>query len=179
MNGVAPTAAIQGPAGSLLSSRALDAATWDGLLRDAEVLDGPVGRTPLLAGRRFGMLFLASSLRTRTSFEIASHDLGAHAVFLAPGGGLWGLETGDGVVMDGDAAEHVKEAVGVLSRMVDALGVRVFARLEDADVDAREDVLASIARAATVPVLNLESAADHPHQAQKPQALELQTRVPR
>ena len=152
------------PDRSLLSLRTLSSADWNRLLEDAEVLRGPRGREPLLKGKRFGMVFYNSSLRTRTSFEVASFDLGAHAVYLQVGGGLWQLEHRDGVVMDGDAAEHVKEGVGVLSRLVDGLGVRTFARMTDADDDAREPVISAFARAATVPVWNLESAMDHPHQ---------------
>jgi N-acetylornithine carbamoyltransferase len=110
------------------------------------------------------MLFFQSSLRTRVAFEVACFDLGAHAVHLQVGGGLWKLEHRDGVRMDGDAAEHVKEGVGVLSRLLDGLGVRSFANLVDAADDARDPVLRAVARAATVPVLSLESALDHPHQ---------------
>ena len=147
-----------------LSLRTLPAADWQRLLADAETLAGPRGRERLLAGRRFGMVFYNSSLRTRTSFEVACFDLGAHAVYLQVGGGLWQLEHRDGVVMDGDAAEHVKEGVGVLARMVDGLGLRSFAGLKDAADDAKEPVLHAVARASSVPVLNLESAMDHPHQ---------------
>ncbi len=152
------------PDRSFLSLRTLPQADWLRLLEDAEILSGPRGREPLLRGRRFGMVFYNSSLRTRTSFEVGCFDLGAHAVYLQVGGGLWKLEHRDGAVMDGDAAEHVKEGVGVLSRMVDGLGLRTFAGLEDAAEDARDPVLHAVARAASVPVLNLESAVDHPHQ---------------
>lgn len=148
----------------LLDLRTLPAAEWNGLLERAEVLAGPEGRRPLLAGRRLGMLFFNPSLRTRTAFEVACFDLGAHAVSLQVGGNVWGLEHRDGVVMDGDKAEHVKEGLGVLSRMLDGLGVRCFAGLKDAAEDSRDELLAAIARAATVPILNLESAMDHPHQ---------------
>jgi N-acetylornithine carbamoyltransferase len=148
----------------LLDLRTLPAAEWNGLLERAEALAGPEGRRPLLAGRRLGMLFFNPSLRTRTAFEVACFDLGAHAVSLQVGGNVWGLEHRDGVVMDGDKAEHVKEGLGVLSRMLDGLGVRCFAGLKDAAEDSRDELLAAIARAATVPVLNLESAMDHPHQ---------------
>jgi N-acetylornithine carbamoyltransferase len=110
------------------------------------------------------MVFFQPSLRTRTAFEVAAFDLGAHAVHLQAGAGLWGIEHRDGVRMDGEAAEHVKEGFGVLSRMLDAVGVRCFAAMKDASDDAKEPVLSAIARAATVPVLNLESAMDHPHQ---------------
>ena len=147
-----------------LSLRDLPRDDWNRLLADAETLSGPRGREPLLRGKRAAMVFYNSSLRTRTSFEVACFDLGAHAVYLQVGGGLWQLEHKDGVVMDGDAAEHVKEGVGVLARMVDALGVRSFAGLKDAADDAKEPVITAIARASSVPVLNLESAMDHPHQ---------------
>lgn len=149
----------------LLSLRDLDTSTWHALLEDAERLAGTrrVGHAPL-EGRRFGMLMMNPSLRTRTAFEVACHDLGAACVSLSPGNGLWALETRDDVVMDGAAAEHVREAIGVLGRMVDGLGVRAFAELRDARVDASEPVLSAIAAASSVPVLNLESAVDHPHQ---------------
>jgi N-acetylornithine carbamoyltransferase len=123
------------------------------------------------------MVFFNPSLRTRTAFEVASFDLGAHAVYLQVGGGLWNLEHRDGVRMDGDAAEHVKEGFGVLARMVDGVGVRVFAGLKDAAEDAREPVLRAISRASPVPVLNLESAMDHPHQGLA-DALALRRRFP-
>ncbi|MCB9896819.1 MAG: N-acetylornithine carbamoyltransferase [Planctomycetes bacterium] len=150
---------------SLLVQRDLDDAAWDALLAASELLAGDRGRRPLLAGLRFAMLFLAPSLRTRTAFEVACHDLGAHAVPLQPGEGSWTLEHRDGVVMDGAAAEHLREAVGVLARMVDGIGLRAFAGLRDAADDLAEPVLAAAARASGVPLLNLESALDHPHQA--------------
>ena len=93
--------ALPFPDRSFLSLRTLGRADWNRLLEDAEVLRGPRGREPLLKGKRFGMVFYNSSLRTRTSFEVASFDLGAHAVYLQVGGGLWQLEHRDGVVMDG------------------------------------------------------------------------------
>ena len=148
----------------LLDLRSLPQAEWNGLLERAATMAGPDGRRPLLAGRRIGMLFFNPSLRTRTACEVACFDLGAHAVSLQVGGNVWKLEHRDGVVMDGDAAEHVKEGIGVLSRMLDGLGVRCFAGLTDAAEDARDPLLHAIARAASVPVLNLESAMDHPHQ---------------
>ncbi len=152
------------PLRHLLSLRDVDAAEFRGLLSDAEVLAGPRGRAPLLSGRRLGMVFFQSSLRTRVAFEVASLDLGAHAVHLQVGQGLWRLEYRDGVVMDGDAAEHVKEGIPVLGTMLDLLGVRSFARLEDAAEDRRDPVIRSVAAASRVPVLSLESAMDHPHQ---------------
>jgi N-acetylornithine carbamoyltransferase len=151
---------------------------WNRLLELGETLAGPRGREPLLKGRRFAMVFYNPSLRTRTSFEVASYDLGAHAVYLQVGGGLWQLEHRDGVRMDGAAAEHVKEGIGALSTMVDGIGVRVFAGLADATEDAKDPVLHAIARASPVPVWNLESAMDHPHQGMA-DALTVRRRFPR
>ena len=142
----------------------LDDGDFDGLLALAEELAGAAGRLPLLAGARAAALFLAPSLRTRTSFEVACCDLGAHPVVLQPGQGMWGLEHRDGVPMDGAAAEHVREAVPVLGTMVDALAVRAFAGLLDAADDAADPILAAVVGCSSVPVLNLESAVDHPHQ---------------
>jgi N-acetylornithine carbamoyltransferase len=148
----------------LLSLRDLPAPRWERILALAETLSGRDGRRPWLRGKRLGMVFYNPSLRTRTAFEVACYDLGAHAVYLQVGGGLWVLEHRDGVRMDGEAAEHVKEGFGVLGRMLDGVGVRVFAALKDAGEDAKEPVLSAIARASSVPVWNLESATDHPHQ---------------
>lgn len=161
----APSAASALAERHLVSTAGLSDAHWQRLLDDAEALAGDAGRRPLLAGARFGMLMLASSLRTRTSFEVACHDLGAHAVSLAAGQGSWGLEVRDDVVMDGEQAEHLREAVGVLSRMVDGLGLRAFATRSHVDEDVDEPVFRAALRAASVPLLNLESAGDHPHQA--------------
>jgi len=152
------------PPWHLLSLRDVDRATWNDLLGHAEVLAGPRGREALLAGKRFGMVFFNPSLRTRTAFEVACFDLGAHAVNLSVGGGLWSLEHRPGVVMDGPHAEHVNEGFGVLSRLLDGLGLRAFASLQDAAEDARDEVLRAAAAASRVPLLSLESAADHPHQ---------------
>ena len=121
--------------------------------------------TDTARGRALGLLFFSPSLRTRTSMEIAAAHLGAVSTVLTPGAGTWNLETRDGVVMDGDRAEHVREAAGVLSRYVDALGVRAFATLTDAGADRTDAALHAIVDAATVPVVNLESARWHPCQA--------------
>lgn len=119
----------------------------------------------VLSGRLLGMVFFNPSLRTRTSFEAAMLRSGGHAIVLDVGtGDVWKLEDRDGVVMDGDRAEHVREAVPVLSRYVDALAVRTFAGLADLDEDERDPVMNAFRDHATVPVLNMESAREHPFQ---------------
>lgn len=116
-------------------------------------------------GKVLGLLFFNPSLRTRTSFETAMLRLGGHAIPLDVGGGVWKLETRDGAVMNGDRAEHIVEAARVLSRYVDALGVRSFPEGQSWAVDRTDPVLGSFARHATVPVINMESAVWHPCQA--------------
>lgn len=116
-------------------------------------------------GRSIALLFFNPSLRTRTSMELAAAQLGAHATTLTPGQGTWSFAWEPGVHMDGAEAEHIQEAVGVLSRYYDALGVRVFASLSDYEQDRTERLLHTFAEAATVPVVNLESAFYHPCQA--------------
>jgi len=118
-------------------------------------------------GRFVCGLFFNPSLRTRTALEIASASLGVHCVTHNVGQGVWNLETEDGAVMDGDRAEHVRDAVGkFLSGVVDAIGVRSFADFSlPYEQNRRDAVLQSIAAAAKVPVFSLESALFHPMQA--------------
>lgn len=117
-------------------------------------------------GRFVCGLFFNPSLRTRTSLEIASAALGAHCIVHDVGRGVWKLETRPGAVMDGEAAEHVQDAIGnFLTGAVDCLAVRAFADPALSFQENRaEPVLSAVARAATVPVINLESAMAHPMQ---------------
>jgi N-acetylornithine carbamoyltransferase len=138
---------------------------WDTLRRSAVAHRHDETRgVDAAAGRSLGLIFMNPSLRTRTSMEGAAAHLGAHHTTLVPGDGSWGLEWEEGAVMDGDAAEHVKEAIGVLSRYHDALGVRVFASGTDYAADKQDTLIRTIADYATVPVVNLESAWAHPCQ---------------
>ena len=79
---------------------------------------------PVFQNRLLGMVFFNPSLRTRTSFEAVMLRSGGHAIVLDVGNGVWKLEDRVGAVMNGDRAEHIKEAAPVLSRFVDMLGVR-------------------------------------------------------
>jgi N-acetylornithine carbamoyltransferase len=69
------------------------------------------------------------------------------------------------VKMDKDRSEHVKEAVGVLSRYFDAIGIRAFARGEDKLTDLHDRTLTTFMEHSKVPVFNMESANYHPCQA--------------
>ncbi len=123
------------------------------------------GATPArFEGLALGLLFLAPSLRTQASMQRAAGLLGLDLVQLS-GSSMWGLETGDGVVMDSDAAEHVREAAPVLSGYVDALCVRSFARFEDLASDLADDVFQGFVQHSSVPVVSMESALWHPLQA--------------
>lgn len=124
-------------------------------------------RTPIrtdMAGRSVGMVFFNPSLRTRSSMDIGAWQLGGHALALDVGVGTWKLEHRTGIVMDGEAAEHIKEAVKVLSRYVDLLGVRSFPERLSWGEDRLDPILSGFASYADVPVINLESALHHPCQ---------------
>lgn len=117
-----------------------------------------------LRNRILTMVFFNPSLRTRTSFEAAMLRYGGHSICLNVGKDTWALECRDRVVMDGPAAEHIREAAPVLSRYGDALAVRTFAALRDAAEDAEDRVIRAFGRFATAPVINMESASEHPCQ---------------
>ena len=115
-------------------------------------------------GKALGLLFLSPSLRTQASFQRAAGKLGLELVHLS-GAGIWQVEVRDGVVMDGIAAEHVREAAAVLGRYVDVLAVRAFATHRSLAEDLADPVVRSFQRHAGVPVINMESALWHPCQA--------------
>lgn len=110
-----------------------------------------------LKGKTVALLFLNNSLRTRTSFDVGAHQLGGHAVVLSPSGGMWPLEFEDGVVMDGEAEEHVKEAAKVLSRYCDLIGIRAFPKFQNWEEDRKDRILNAFAKYADVPVINMET----------------------
>jgi len=110
-----------------------------------------------LAGKTVALVFFNPSLRTRTSFEIGVFELGGHAVVLEPGKGAWPIAFEEGVVMDGDAEEHVEEVARVLSRYCDLICVRAFPKFVDWNEDRKDTVISAFARHATVPVLNMET----------------------
>lgn len=116
-----------------------------------------------LEGKILGMLFFNPSLRTRASFETVMLRGGGNAIAFEPGG-MWKLEDRIGAIMNADRPEHLKEAVPVLSRFVDLLGVRSFSAGEGDDDDERDALIQSFRALATVPVVSMESAREHPCQ---------------
>ncbi|MEX1311555.1 MAG: N-acetylornithine carbamoyltransferase [Candidatus Sulfomarinibacteraceae bacterium] len=132
------------------------------LARAAELKAGAAGRS--LAGRNLIMVFLNPSLRTRTSFEVAMARHGGHAVVLEPGRGAWSMETRSGVVMDGDAVEHIVDAARVLGRYGEAVAVRAFPSADTWAEARKDEVVRAFAAHSGVPTINMESARRHPCQ---------------
>lgn len=110
-----------------------------------------------LRGKSIALMFLNPSLRTRTSFELGMQQLGGIAIVLQPGKDAWGVEFKSGIVMDGDAEEHIAEVAGVLSRYCDLIALRAFPLFKDWSGDREDAVIKSLAQYASVPVLNMET----------------------
>ena len=115
--------------------------------------------------RSLACCFSIPSLRTRISFEVAMQKLGGNALALSPGWNTWNFEVNLGEIMNGKNAEHVKEAAQVISRYVDAIGVRSFAQMKSLAEDETDQMMNVFREHATVPVVNMESATEHPCQA--------------
>ncbi|TAK23276.1 MAG: ornithine carbamoyltransferase [Chloroflexota bacterium] len=101
------------------------------------------GNAPALNGRVLAMLFERPSLRTRVSFEVATRQLGGHAMYLAP------------QEVDIGHRETVADAARVLSRYVNGIVIRT----------STHQRVQELANWATVPVINGLSDLEHPCQA--------------
>ena len=97
----------------------------------------------LLEGRVLGLLFDKPSTRTRVSFEVGIAQLGGTALFHP----AEQLQLARG--------EPLRDTITVLSRYLDAVAVRI---------SSHEDV-ETLARHASIPVLNALTDAAHPCQA--------------
>lgn len=95
-----------------------------------------------LAGRTVALIFEKPSLRTRVSFEVGIHHLGAHPIYMG------GPESDLGV------REPVADVAQVLSKYVDCIVARVKAHAS----------LQELARHASLPVVNALSDWEHPCQ---------------
>jgi ornithine carbamoyltransferase len=95
-----------------------------------------------LKGRNIALIFEKTSTRTRSAFEVAAHDQGAHVSYLGPGETQLGKK------------ETVKDTARVLGRMYDGIEFRGFAQ---GDVE-------ELARHAGVPVWNGLTDQWHPTQ---------------
>lgn len=115
--------------------------------------------------KRFGMLFLNPSMRTRISTQIAAKNLGMDPIVFNVGQDGWTLEFEDEAIMSGNTVEHVKEAAPVLGKYFDILGVRTFPSLKNKEDDYSELYINQFIKYAGVPVLSPESATLHPLQS--------------
>ncbi len=95
-----------------------------------------------LTGKTIALIFEKDSTRTRSGFEVAAYDQGAHVTYMGPSGSHIGQ------------SETVKDTARVLGRMYDAIEFRGFAQ---ADVEV-------LARHAGVPVYNGLTDESHPTQ---------------
>jgi ornithine carbamoyltransferase len=71
---------------------------------------------PRLKGKNIALIFEKSSTRTRTSFEVACYDQGAHVTYLGPSGSQIGHK------------ESMKDTARVLGRVYDGIEYRGFAQ---------------------------------------------------
>jgi ornithine carbamoyltransferase len=96
-----------------------------------------------LRGRNIALIFEKDSTRTRTGFEVAAYDQGAHVTYLGPTGSQIGHK------------ESMKDTARVLGRMYDAIEFRGYSQ-----ESARQ-----LARFAGVPIYNGLTDESHPTQA--------------
>jgi len=118
-----------------------------------------------LAGKILGLVFFNPSLRTLASFQAGMARLGGSCFVITPGQGTWNLETRPNAIMNGAAAEHIREGIPVLASYCDALGVRAFAEGKNLEQDLGETLFGMIDELCNKPLINLESAVNHPCQA--------------
>jgi ornithine carbamoyltransferase len=97
---------------------------------------------PQLTGKNIVLIFEKDSTRTRSGFEVAAHDQGAHVTYMGPSGSHIGQ------------SETVKDTARVLGRMFDAIEFRGFAQT---DVE-------TLSLYAGVPVYNGLTEDSHPTQ---------------
>ena len=128
----------------LLSIRDLTREELMGLIGLAvDLRRDPSRHAGALAGKTLATIFEKPSLRTRVSFHVAAHQLGGHAIDLAP------QEIGLG------GREAIGDVARTLDRMVNAIMIRTFAH----------DVVEQLASAASIPVINGLTDFSHPCQA--------------
>jgi N-acetylornithine carbamoyltransferase len=115
----------------------------------------------ILAGRTLFMMFFNPSLRTRNSFEAGIFQLGGHGHFLQPEATrLPTLEGED----QGYASERIADVARVLSRMGDAIAIRILGGAVNWDYDKSLKIIREFAKWSDKPVINMEDNKYHPCQ---------------
>ena len=125
----------------------------------------PFGYQQLGKNKTLGLLFFNASLRTRLSTQKAAQNLGMEVMVMNMSTEGWQLEFEDNVIMNGESAEHIKEAAAVISQYCDIIGIRTFSGLADSAEDYSERILNTFVANAMVPIISLESATLHPLQS--------------
>jgi len=131
-------------------------------------LAGRLDRQPepeALRGKVLSLLFLSPSLRTLASFQAAMIRLGGGSFVISPDMSIHGLESRPGIVMDGMAAEHIREAVPVIASYGNAMGIRAFAERRDLDYDLADTEFGALTELVDKPWITMESAINHPCQS--------------
>ena len=118
-----------------------------------------------LEGKVLAMLFLNPSLRTLTSFQATMSRMGGGTFVISPEMSIHGLETKQGIVMDGNAAEHINEAVPAIASYADVIGIRALSRCENLEDDLADREFNEIRALCDIPIVNMESAIHHPCQS--------------
>jgi N-acetylornithine carbamoyltransferase len=118
-----------------------------------------------LEGKVLSLLFLNPSLRTLISFQSAMARMGGGTFVISPNMSIHGIESRSGIVMDGAAAEHIREAVPVIASYGDAIGIRAFARRENLNDDISDYEFCELTSLIDTPYINMESAINHPCQS--------------
>ncbi|MEQ9423263.1 MAG: N-acetylornithine carbamoyltransferase [Cyclobacteriaceae bacterium] len=137
-----------------------------GLVKEVlQIKEDPLALNTLGKGLTLGLIFMNPSLRTRLSTQKAAQNLGTNVMVMNVGTDGWNLETEDGAIMDGSAAEHVKEAAPVIGQYCDFIGLRSFPSLKNKESDYQDKILNAFIKYSGVPVVSLESAVHHPLQA--------------
>lgn len=130
-----------------------------------DLKDNPRKFKKLGENKTIVLLFFNASLRTRLSTQKAAINLGMDVVVMNFTNEGWQLEFEDGIVMNKNKSEHVKEAAKVISQYCDIVAIRAFASLTSKEKDEAEVVLNNFKKYANIPVVNMESATGHPLQA--------------
>jgi len=115
--------------------------------------------------KTLGMLFFNPSMRTRLSTQIAARNLGMEPIVFNIDKEGWQLEFEDGVIMNGNKAEHVKDAAAVMGKYFDVMAIRTFPGLKNREADYRDKYINQFVKHAGVPIVSLESAILHPLQS--------------
>ncbi len=130
-----------------------------------EIKNNPYGFQHLGRNKTIILIFFNASLRTRLSTQKAAMNLGMNTMVLNVNQDGWKMESELGVVMDGDKPEHMLEAIPVIGRYCDVIGVRAFASFESKEDDYSEKILNQFVQYAGVPVVSMEAATRHPLQS--------------